>query len=106
RRATPERSFIERDADQAVGFGHVPSPAGAESARSRSAPQFSLIVTERPWACKPSASASSTAAPASTRKAPASHFSSEVRFMKSGTPSPEEKRAERAVGRTWLEPPT
>ena len=38
RRATPERSFIERDADQAVGFGHVPSPAGAESAQSRSAP--------------------------------------------------------------------
>ena len=27
-------------------------------------------------------------------------------FMKSGTPNPEEKRAERAVGSTWFEPPT
>jgi hypothetical protein len=33
-------------------------------------------------------------------------FSIEVRFMKSSTPRPEEKRAERAVGSTWLEPPT
>ena len=30
----------------------------------------------------------------------------EVRFMKSSTPSPEEKRALRAVGSTWLEPAT
>ena len=30
----------------------------------------------------------------------------EVRFMKSSTPSPEEKRAERAVGSTWFEPAT
>jgi hypothetical protein len=33
-------------------------------------------------------------------------FSIEVRFMKSSTDRPEEKRAERAVGSTWLEPPT
>ena len=33
-------------------------------------------------------------------------LSSEVRFMKSSTDRPEEKRAERAVGSTWLEPPT
>ena len=30
----------------------------------------------------------------------------EVRFMKSSTPRPEEKRALRAVGSTWLEPAT
>ena len=30
----------------------------------------------------------------------------DVRFMKSSTPSPEEKRALRAVGSTWLEPAT
>jgi hypothetical protein len=30
----------------------------------------------------------------------------EVRFMKSSTPSPDEKRALRAVGSTWLEPAT
>ena len=29
-----------------------------------------------------------------------------VRFMKSSTDNPEEKRAERAVGKTWLGPPT
>ena len=29
-----------------------------------------------------------------------------VRFMKSSTFSPDEKRAERAVGRTWFGPPT
>ena len=34
------------------------------------------------------------------------HFRIDVRFMKSSTPSPEENRAERAVGSTWLEPPT
>ena len=33
-------------------------------------------------------------------------LSSDVRFMKSRTPKPDEKRAERAVGRTWFEPPT
>jgi hypothetical protein len=32
--------------------------------------------------------------------------SSEVRFMKSSTLKPEEKRALRAVGSTWLEPAT
>jgi len=30
----------------------------------------------------------------------------EVRLTKSRTERPEEKRAERAVGRTWFEPPT
>ena len=30
----------------------------------------------------------------------------DVRFMKSSTARPEEKRAERAVGSTWFEPPT
>ena len=34
------------------------------------------------------------------------HLRIDVRFMKSSTPSPDEKRAERAVGSTWLEPPT
>ena len=35
-----------------------------------------------------------------------SHLRIEVRFMKSSTPRPEEKRAERAVGSTWFGPPT
>ena len=34
------------------------------------------------------------------------HFRIEVRFMKSSTLRPDENRAERAVGSTWLEPPT
>ena len=46
------------------------------------------------------------AAGASAASALASSFRSEVRFMKSSTPSPEEKRAVRAVGSTWLEPAT
>jgi hypothetical protein len=33
-------------------------------------------------------------------------LSSDVRFMKSSTPKPDEKRAERAVGKTWFDPPT
>ena len=32
-------------------------------------------------------------------------LASVVRFMKSSTERPEEKRAERAVGRTWFGPP-
>ncbi len=38
--------------------------------------------------------------------APARSCRIEVRFMKSSTERPDEKRAERAVGSTWLEPPT
>ena len=37
---------------------------------------------------------------------PGPHLSIDVRFMKSSTPRPDENRAERAVGSTWLEPPT
>ena len=38
--------------------------------------------------------------------APAPSLRIEVRFMKSSTERPDEKRAERAVGSTWFEPPT
>jgi hypothetical protein len=40
------------------------------------------------------------------RKASGPHFRIEVRFMKSRTPKGDEKRAERAVGKTWFGPPT
>src|ERR1700756_3594316 len=62
--------------------------------------------TEREWASSPSALPSVIAAGPSARNWSGPHFRIEVRFMKSITPRPEEKRAERAVGSTWLEPPT
>ena len=62
--------------------------------------------TERAWAASPSASPSAMAAGPSAASWSGPHLRMEVRFMKSRTPKPEEKRAERAVGSTWLEPPT
>ena len=50
--------------------------------------------------------ASVMAAGARAASARRSSLRIEVRFMKSSTPSPEEKRALRAVGSTWLEPAT
>src|SRR5690606_36815781 len=67
---------------------------------------LSRIDTERPWAWRRSVSANVTAAPASSARAEGVQPRIEVRFTKSSTTSPEEKRAERAVGRTWFEPPT
>src|SRR5450631_1661293 len=64
------------------------------------------IATERAWASRPSASPSTIAAGPSARSWSGPHLRMEGRFMKSRTPRPEEKRAERAVGSTWLEPPT
>src|SRR3954468_17495356 len=61
---------------------------------------------DRAWASRPSAWPSVIAAGPSARSWSGPHFRIEVRFMKSSTPSPEENRAERAVGSTWLEPPT
>ena len=43
---------------------------------------------------------------ASSRNSSGPSFSTDVRFMKSSTERPDENRAERAVGRTWFEPPT
>ena len=57
-------------------------------------------------AVSPSASPSAIAAGASARNCSGPHLRIEVRFMKSSTPRPEENRAERAVGSTWLEPAT
>src|SRR5215212_4044046 len=62
--------------------------------------------TERAWASRPSALPSVIAAGPSARSWSGPHFRIDVRFMKSSTPSPDENRAERAVGSTWLEPPT
>ena len=78
---------------------------GALTPSSSPAPR--RIATERRCASSPSARASVMAAGARLRKR-ALHRACriEVRFMKSSTPSPEEKRALRAVGSTWLEPAT
>src|SRR5665647_829751 len=98
RPGTPDRFLIERHRDDAVlrilvwwRLGHV---------------WFRRSPTERACASRPSALPSVIAAPPSARSWSGPHFRIEVRFMKSSTPSPEENRAERAVGSTWLEPPT
>src|SRR5260370_11927692 len=95
---TPDRFFVERHRDNAVlrililrRFGH---------GKLRRSP------TERAWASRPSASPRIIAAGPSARNWSGPHFKIDVRFMKSSTPRPEEKRAKRAVGSTWLEPPT
>src|SRR6516162_5330847 len=98
RTRTPDRLLVERHRDDAVlrvipwrRFGHD---------RLRRSP------IERAWASRPSALPSVMAAGPSERSWSGPHLRIDVRFMKSSTPSPEENRAERAVGNTWLEPPT
>src|SRR6185437_11588661 len=96
---TADRFFVEGDGDQALL---------ARGGRCFRGTHFRLrrIATERAWAESPSASPSAIAAGPSARNWSGPHLSKDVRFMKSSTPSPEEKRAERAVGSTWLEPAT
>src|SRR5262249_32965783 len=87
---SPDRIFVERHLDEALGF------RGAGAAHRG----LNRIATERAWASRPSASPSAIAAPPSARSCSGPHLRIDVRFMKSSTPSPEEKRAERAVGST------
>src|SRR6516164_9046704 len=98
RTRTPDRLLVERHRDDAVlrvipwrQFGHD---------RLRRTP------IERAWASRPSALPSVMAAGPSERSCSGPHLRIDVRFMKSSTPRPEENRADRAVGSTWLEPPT
>src|ERR1043165_5731970 len=97
-RGAADRAFVERHLDETllcfVELGRL--------AHLR----FSRIATERACASRPSALPSAIAAGPSLPSASASSRRIEVRFMKSSTPSPEEKRAERAVGSTWFEPAT
>ena len=65
---------------------------------------LSRIATERAWASRPSASAERDRGGPERGKRSGPHLRIEVRFMKSSTPRPDEKRAERAVGSTWFEP--
>src|SRR3984893_11876689 len=95
---TPNRFLIQRHRDDAIvgiflwrRFGHD---------RLRRNP------TERAWASRPSALPSVISAGPNARNWSGPHFRIDVRFMKSSTPSPEENRADCAVGSTWLEPPT
>src|SRR5215207_3890388 len=67
---------------------------------------FIRIETLRAWPASPSASPSAIAAGPRAASWSGPHLRRDVRLRKSRTPSPEENRAERAVGRTWLEPPT
>src|SRR5712671_1582455 len=96
--AAHDAALVEGDlGDTLVGISHA-----VAQRRGR----FSLIATDSACASSPSARASVTAAGPIARRLSASHANSEVRFRKSRTPSPEEKRALRAVGRTWLGPAT
>src|SRR6202034_1980762 len=97
-RAARDCRLVEDDPGEAIAaLGALARHGGLR--RSRNA-------TERACASSPSASPSVTAAGPRTSSERASHLSSDVRFMKSSTPTPDEKRAERAVGRTWFDPPT
>src|SRR5262249_37828303 len=82
-------------------------PLHGHGGRGRQPPdRLSGSATERACASSPSASASVIAAGPIVRKASAPQLRIDVRFRKSCTPSPEENRALRAVGSTWLGPPT
>src|SRR5215472_7497957 len=98
RAGPPDRFLVQRHRDDAVG-GLIPGGRLAH-VRLRRSP------TDREWASSPSALPSAIAAGPSARNWSGPHFRIDVRFMKSSTPRPEENRAERAVGSTWLEPPT
>src|SRR3546814_18290673 len=70
---------------------------------------FSLLATEEAWAGSPSAVANATAAGPLAPLARSSSWRKLVRFMKSRTERPEEKRArrrseERRVGQEWVRP--
>src|ERR1700738_5325352 len=93
-----DRGLVERDLDQALRRLIALRLAGHLG--------VNRIATARAWASSPSALPSAIAAGPSLRSASASSRRIEVRFMKSSTPKPDEKRAERAVGSTWLEPAT
>src|SRR5579863_78002 len=95
---TPDRFLIERHRDDAVL--RIVSWRRLVHGRLMRSP------TERAWASSPSALPSVIAAGPRLRNWSGPHLSIEVRFMKSSTPRPDENRAERAVGNTWLEPPT
>src|SRR5262249_54555557 len=92
----PDRVLVERQLDEPV------------VARRRRVAHCRLrrIATERAWAARPSASPSAIAAGPRGAGGSGPHLRNEVRFMKSSTPRPDEKRAERAVGSTWFEPAT
>src|SRR5262249_25613212 len=94
-----DRVFVERHRDKAV----LLSLGRALRACHRG---LKRIITERAWPSSPSASPNAMAAGPSARNWSGPPCGIDVRCMKSSTPSPDEKRAERAVGRTWFEPPT
>src|SRR5262249_17887220 len=93
-----DRILVERDRHEAIGLWLGRAAHGG----------CKRMGTERAWAwaSSPWASPRAIGAPPSWRSCSGPQLRIEVRFMKSSTPSPEEKRAERAVGSTWLEPPT
>src|SRR5262245_38287317 len=88
-----DRILVQRHRHQPVGFSAEGSVGGRHRGLKR-------IATERACASSPSASPSVIAAGPSARNWSGPHLRIDVRFMKSSTPSPEEKRAERAVGST------
>src|SRR5690242_20705334 len=94
----PDRLVVERHRDDPIVL--IIAGRGLAHDRLRRSP------IEREWASSPSAFPRIIAAGPSARNWSGPHLRIEVRFMKSSTPSPDENRAERAVGRTWLEPPT
>src|SRR5690606_27268816 len=85
---------IERHGDQAV------SALGLRLAFHRDAQWLSLMEMERPCPSSASTSARVMAASLSAASEAGSQPRMEVRLRKSSTPSPEAKRAERAVGST------
>src|SRR5262249_27790006 len=93
--AAIDRALIQRD-------GIEPSARGGALRAHIRSPRASRSATERACALKPSASPSAMAAGPKASSARRSQRSTEVRLRKSLTPRPEEKRAERAVGSTWL----
>src|SRR5260370_26191126 len=93
----PNRIFVERHRDEAV----LLSVRRALRACHRG---LKRIITQRAWPSSPSASPSAMAAGPRARNRSGPHLRIDVRFIKSSTPNPEEKRTERAGGSTGCEP--
>src|ERR1700744_1117689 len=96
-RAAANRSLIERHRHETISPWLL---------RAHEFVRPSRKATERAWASRPSALPRAIAGGPSAARLSGEHFRIDVRFMKSSTPRPDEKRAERAVGNTWFEPPT
>jgi hypothetical protein len=93
-----DRILVERDRNEAIGALFGLGVAGHRGLRR--------IATERACASRPFRLAQRYRRRTQGAQLVGTAFQDRGALHESSTPRPEEKRAERAVGSTWFEPPT